>query len=87
MNNTDLKSMNKMIKGDIYQALRMALTAPDEKTKHSFMDEFIPSLLKEATKNPSGVIGQMLAKQLMQDDIISSLDAQTEKLLAKDIDF
>ena len=32
MNNTDLKSMNKMIKGDIYQALRMALTAPDEKT-------------------------------------------------------
>ena len=87
MNNTDLKSMNKMIKGDIYQALRMALTAPDENTKHSFMDEFIPSLLKEATKNPSGVIGQMLAKQLMQDDIISSLDAQTEKLLAKDIDF
>lgn len=87
MNNNELKTMNKMIKGDIYQALRMALTAPDEKTKHSFMDEFIPSLLKEATKNPSGVIGQMLAKQLMQDDIISSLDAQTEKLLAKDIDF
>lgn len=87
MNSNELKQVNKMIKGDIYQALRMALTAPDEKTKHSFMDEFIPSLLKEATKNPSGVIGQLLAKQLMQDDIISSLDAQTEKLLAKDIDF
>ena len=43
--------------------------------------------LKEAVKNPTGVAGQYLAKQLFQDDIISSLDAQTEKLLAKDIDF
>lgn len=86
-NNNELQKMSKMIKGDIYQALRMALVSPDEKTKHSFVDEFIPVFLKEALKNPSGAVAQMLGKQLMQDDIISNLDAQTEKLLSKDIDF
>lgn len=86
-NNNELQKMSKMIKGDIYQALRQALVSPDEKTKHSFVDDFIPVFLKEALKNPSGAVAQMLGKQLMQDDIISNLDAQTEKLLSKDIDF
>ena len=86
-NNNELQKMSKMIKGDIYQALRQALVFPDEKTKHSFVDDFIPVFLKEALKNPSGAVAQMLGKQLMQDDIISNLDAQTEKLLSKDIDF
>ena len=87
MNNTELQQMNKLIKGDIYKVIRQALVTPDEKTKHSLINEFVPAFLHEAVKNPAGPIGQMLAKQLFQDDIISNLDAQTEKLLAKDIDF
>ena len=63
------------------------MVSPDEKTKHSIVNDFVPAFLKEAVKNPTGVAGQYLAKQLFQDDIISSLDAQTEKLLSKDIDF
>lgn len=87
MNNNELKQMSKLIKGDIYKSIRQALVSPDEKTKHSIVNDFVPAFLKEAVKNPTGVAGQYLAKQLFQDDIISSLDAQTEKLLAKDIDF
>lgn len=87
MNNNELKGVSKLIKGDIYKVIRQALVTPDEKTKHSLINDFVPAFLKEAVKNPSGPIGQMLAKQLFQDDIISNLDAQTEKLLAKDIDF
>ena len=87
MNNNELKEVSKLIKGDIYKVIRQALVTPDEKTKHSLINDFVPAFLKEAVKNPSGPIGQMLAKQLFQDDIISNLDAQTEKLLAKDIDF
>ena len=87
MNNNELKEVSKLIKGDIYKSIRQALVSPDEKTKHSIVNDFVPAFLKEAVKNPTGVAGQYLAKQLFQDDIISSLDAQTEKLLAKDIDF
>lgn len=86
-NSEDLKNMNKMIKGEIYNSLRKALTNPDGHSKRSFMDDFIERILEEAKENPAGALGTMLAKQLMQDDIISALDSQTEKLLAKDIDF
>ena len=87
MNNNELKEVSKLIKGDIYKSIRQALVSPDEKTKHSIVNDFVPAFLKEAVKNPTGIAGQYLAKQLFQDDIISSLDAQTEKLLSKDIDF
>jgi hypothetical protein len=87
MNNNELKEVSNLIKGDIYKSIRQALVSPDEKTKHSIVNDFVPAFLKEAVKNPTGVAGQYLAKQLFQDDIISSLDAQTEKLLSKDIDF
>ena len=44
-------------------------------------------MLKEARSNPNGPIGQLIAKQILQDDIIGSLDDQTEKLLLRDLDF
>lgn len=75
------------IKGDIYDALREALTKPVGKTKHSWSQQFIQTLLKEAGKNPSGAIGQLIAKQLLTDDIITKLDAETDKYLARDRDF
>lgn len=86
-NDTDLRGMSRMIKGELYNSLRKALTEPDKSTKHSFIDDFVANVLEEAKENPSGSLGNLLAKQIMQDDIISALDQQTEKLLSKDVDF
>lgn len=80
-------SVAKAIKGDIYESLREALTKPVGKSKKSFTQDFIDVMLSEAKKNPNGPIGSLLARQLLQDDIISKLDAETDKYLSRDIDF
>lgn len=77
----------KAIKGDIYNALRAALTKPQGKSKKSYAQSFIEVMLKEAKQNPNGSVGQLLSRQLLQDDIISKLDAETDKYLARDTDF
>ena len=80
--------INKAVKGDIYAALRTALTAPaSSKSKKSWTEAFIEQMLAEARKEPSGPLGQLVAKQIMQEDILSKLDAETDKALAKDVDF
>lgn len=82
-----IRNASRQIKGDIYNSLRNALVAPQGKSKNSWTDAFITEMLKEAKSNPAGPLGQLIARQLLQDDIISSLDAETEKLLARDQDF
>lgn len=80
--------ITREIKGDIFAALRTALTAPaSSKSKKSWTEAFIEQMLAEARKEPSGPLGQLVAKQIMQEDILSKLDAETDKALAKDIDF
>lgn len=80
--------VTKAIKGDIYSALRSALVAPSSsKSKKSWTESFIEQMLSEAKKEPSGPLGQLVAKQIMQEDILSKLDAETDKALAKDVDF
>lgn len=80
--------INKAVKGDIYAALRTALTAPaSSKSKQSWTEAFIKQMLDEARKEPSGPLGQLVARQIMQEDILSKLDAETDKALAKDVDF
>ena len=79
--------VTRQIKGEIYDSLRSALVAPQGKTKKSWTDAFIQKMLDEAKANPSGPLGQLISKQLLQDDILTSLDAQTERLLARDHDF
>ena len=79
--------ITRQIKGEIYNSLRNALVAPQGKSKKSWTDCFIEQMLKEAKNNPNGPLGQLISKQLLQDDIISSLDEQTEKLLARDQEF
>ena len=79
--------ITRQIKGEIYDSLRSALVAPQGRTKKSWTDMFIQKMLEEAKQNPAGPLGQLISKQLLQDDIISSLDAQTERLLARDQDF
>ena len=80
--------ITREIKGDIFAALRTALTAPaSSKSKKSWTEAFIEQMLAEARKEPSGPLGQLVAKQIMQEDILSKLDAETDKALAKDVDF
>ena len=80
-------TVTRQIKGEIYNSLRNALVAPQGKSKKSWTDVFIEKMLNEAKANPSGPLGQLLSRQLLQEDIISSLDEQTEKLLARDKEF
>ena len=82
------KSITRAIKGEIYSALRTALVSPaSTKSKKSWSAAFIEQMLAEAKKNPNGPLGQMIAKQIMADDILSKLDAETDKSLSKDYDF
>lgn len=87
MAGTQQNGITRQIKGDIYNSLRNALVSPQGKSKKSWTDAFIQEMLKSAKQNPSGSLGQLLARQILQDDILSDLDAQTEKLLARDQDF
>lgn len=87
MSKVEQQHVNRMIKGEIYNSLRTALVEPQGKSKTSWTDQFIKIMLDEAKKNPGGPLGQLISRQLLQDDILSSLDEQTEKLLARDLDF
>lgn len=81
-------SINRAIKGEIYSALRTALVSPvSTKSKKSWSAAFIEQMLTEAKKNPNGPLGQLIAKQIMAEDILSKLDAETDKNLSKDYDF
>lgn len=77
----------RAIKGDLYKTLREALTQPLGKSSKSFAQEYVNIMLKEAKKNPNGPVGTLIAKQLLTDNIIEKLDAETDKYLARDIDF
>jgi len=81
------KQVANAIKGQLYDALRKELAEPDKKTKKSFMQTYIESMLQEAQKNPNSPVGQLVAKQLMQEDIINKIDDATDRFLARDIDF
>ena len=80
------QKMNKLIKGEIYNELRKAIVDSDGKTK-PFYQEYIHKLCKEGLRDPNSPIGRLWAEQLLQQDIISMLDEQTERNLNKDIDF
>ena len=82
------KTVSRQIKGEIYDALRKSLVSPaTPKSKVSWSEDFINKMLKEARDNPNGALGQLIAKQIMQEDILTSLDAETERLLMRDRDF
>ena len=78
--------VNKLIKGEIYNELRKAII-DSEGNKKPFYQEYIHKLCKEGLRDPNSPIGRLWAEQLLQQDIISMLDEQTERNLNKDIDF
>lgn len=82
------KDVNKAVKSEIYDALREGLTRPSSSSsKKSWAQDFVQKMLSEAKKNPNGALGQMIAKQIMQEDILTSLDDATDKYLSRDLDF
>lgn len=77
----------KAIKGQLYDELRESLTKPVGKGKQSWTQSYLQEMLKEAKANPNSPVGQLIARQLMTDGIIEKLDAETDKYLARDVDF
>lgn len=87
MRASDEKNVARAIKGILYDELREALAAPQGKSKKSWMQGFVGQMLAEAKKNPNSQLGMLVAKQLMTEDIINKLDAETDRYLARDRDF
>ena len=83
----ETRQYNKLIKGDIYSEIRKAFINPVDGSKSPFYQDFIKKYVQLGIEKPESTAGQMIASQIFQEDIISKLDEQTEKLLAKDIDF
>ena len=83
----ETKQVNKLIKGEIYNEIRKAFLNPTGKSKTPFYQDFIREFVQLGIKDPNSPAGRLIAEQIFRDDIINQLDEQTEKFLAKDIDF
>lgn len=73
---------NKQIAPDLQDYIRQALTAPDGKGK-VFYEQFIDTFLKDAKADPQGRCGQLLASSMFSSELLSKLDAETEKAMAR----
>lgn len=76
----------KAIKSTIYDSIRETLLSQDKKGITTY-ETFIKNFLKEASADPNSKAGTMLAQQLLQNDILSSLDESVDKMIARDTDF
>lgn len=74
---------NKQIAPDLQDYIRQALTAPDGKG-HTYYEQFIDVFLKDAKADPNGRCGQLLASSMFSAELLSKLDAETEKAMARD---
>lgn len=77
----------KAVKTEIYNALRESLVKPIGNTGKTWANSFIEVMLKDAKKNPNSAIGQIIAKQMLSDNILEKLDEATDKYLSRDRDF
>ena len=59
----ETKSVNKLIKGEIYNELRKAIIDSEGKKK-PFYQEYIHKLCKEGLRDPNSPIGRLWAEQL-----------------------
>jgi hypothetical protein len=74
---------DKQIAPDLQDYIRQALTAPDGKG-HIFYEQFIDTFLADAKADPNGKCGQLLASSMFSSELLSKLDAETEKAMARD---
>lgn len=80
-------NVKKLVTGAVYDQIRTSLLEPVKNGHKPFYQEFVEELVREAKKNPNSPVGQMLMKQILGENILASLDAETEKYMNKDIDF
>ncbi len=78
--------VHKLVEGTMLDYLRDALTQPDKKG-HKFYEDFINNFLLEAKENPNSQAAKMLGSGLFSESTLSKLDASTNKLMQRDIDF
>lgn len=85
-NSNTVQAVHRLVEGTMLDYLREALTAPDKKG-HRFYEDFIDSFLKEAKTNPNSQAARMLGSGLFSESTLSKLDAQTNKMMQRDIEF
>lgn len=80
------RKANALIKSEVYSALKQKLLQSDSKGK-AYFEQFIDKFLAEAKKNPAGRCGATVAGAIFTEDILSLLDEEQEKRMARDLDF
>jgi len=81
------RKVNSIIEGTMLDFLRSSLTDRDPNTGRAFYEDYITAFLNDAKNDPQGVCSRMLGSSLFSENTLSKLDAQANKIMAKDLDF
>ena len=77
---------NRRVTPEIQQEIRDKLLG-QESNGHSYITNFIDNFLKMAKKDPNSQAARMLAQSMFSTELLSSLDEQLNKQMAKDNEF
>ena len=75
---------NRLIQAELYSHLKDALL---DGTGAPYYAKFIDKYLKEAYADPSGICGKVVASSIFSENMLSKLDEESEKNMAKELDF
>ncbi len=81
------RAINRLVQGEVLNCLRENIFEVDEQTNLTWYERFLKTYMTEALKNPESRPAQTLAQNFFSSDILSKLDAETDRILAKDIAF
>lgn len=76
----------KRITPEVQSYIRDELTKPSN-TGSTYMEQFISNFLTEAKKDPNSRCGQLLASAMFSSELLSHLDEEANKQIAKDREF
>ena len=76
-----------LIQGDVLSFIRDSLTSVNPLTKKPWYQAYIQKFMDDAMVDPTGKAGMLMASNLFSDNILSKLDAETDKIIARDIAF
>lgn len=81
------RALNRLVQGEVLNCLRNNLFEVDETTNLTWYERFLKGYMTQALEDPDSRAAQTLASNFFSADILSKLDAETDKILAKDIAF
>lgn len=81
------RKIHTAVEGTMLDYLRESLTRVDENTGHKYYEDFIDSFLRDAKENPNSQCARMLGGGLFNENVLTKLDAQVNKMMQKDIEF